>query len=339
MEQIGSQVRLPFRRAMQIAVQGIRIRLGRSLVTVSGVVLGIAFLMSNLTAQLIKTAVSQEEATRQKVNLMLSLVKSEVGDLTGKRLAIAAFGTLSEAERTLVRRVVAAGPAELKGSGLQADGVKPAEWKNVAAGAALLLVLGDGTQAPASLSDLTATMTQKVVLDSLAERAFAGQPDRSVRRELFFGEQTDEWQAKLQREARQARFRTLWIVAISLLVTAIGVSNALLMSVTERFREIGTMKCLGALSAFIRRLFLIESSVIGLAGSALGVVLGALLTLMMYAATYGFVLVFGSISYPWLLLAGVAAVIAGTLLAILAAIYPASFAARMVPASALRSTV
>ena len=44
-----------------------------------------------------------------------------------------------------------------------------------------------------------------------------------------------------------------------MLVAFVGVLNAMLMSVTERFREIGTMKCLGALNSFIVKLFLIES--------------------------------------------------------------------------------
>ena len=65
-----------------------------------------------------------------------------------------------------------------------------------------------------------------------------------------------------------------WVVVISLLVTVIGITNALLMSVTERFKEIGTMKCLGALSGFIRQLFLIESMFIGLVGSLAGIVIG-----------------------------------------------------------------
>ena len=42
-----------------------------------------------------------------------------------------------------------------------------------------------------------------------------------------------------------------WIVILSLLVCVVGIVNAQLMAVTERFREIGTMKCLGALDRFI----------------------------------------------------------------------------------------
>jgi hypothetical protein len=50
-----------------------------------------------------------------------------------------------------------------------------------------------------------------------------------------------------------------WIIILSLLVCVVGIVNAQLMAVTERFREIGTMKCLGALDRFILRLFILES--------------------------------------------------------------------------------
>ena len=320
MEQIGKQVRLPFRRAFQIALSGIRIRVGRSLVTVSGVVLGIAFLMSNLTSQLIKQSIAQEAEQRNTVNLMLSLVKSEIGDVTGRHIAVSTFGNLSAVEQLLLTQLKATADVQ------EGDG------------AALRIVLGNQTNSPAALTTLTAGMSQSVVLDSLADRSYAGLTN-GVRRELFFGKESDEQIAKQARQARADKFRNWWIVTISLLVTVFGVANALLMSVTERFREIGTMKCLGALSSFIRTLFLIESSLIGLAGSIIGAVLGALLPLVAYGFVYRFGLVFGTISYGGLFGYATMAVIVGTLLAVLAAIYPARFAARMVPASALRSTV
>ena len=46
-----------------------------------------------------------------------------------------------------------------------------------------------------------------------------------------------------------------WIIILSLLVCVVGIVNAQLMAVTERFREIGTMKCLGALDRFIPEAF------------------------------------------------------------------------------------
>ncbi|MEI6084616.1 MAG: FtsX-like permease family protein [Verrucomicrobiota bacterium] len=322
MEQVGFQKKLSFERAFKIAVQGIRIRLGRSLVTVSGVVLGIAFLMSNLTGQLIKNSVAADRELRQTVSLMQAMINGEVGDLTGKRLAVATYGKLSPPEQALL--------ASLTGK---------VELATNSAGAALLLVLGDAPAVPVSLAQLTAGMTQAVVLDSLAPRQFSGPVPATVRRELFFGARLEQDAADLQLQARQAQFRTRWIVLVSLLVTVIGVSNALLMSVTERFREIGTMKCLGALSAFIRQLFLIESSLIGMAGSIIGAILGAVLSIVAYGFTYRFGVVLTALPYGWLAVAAAGSIVAGSVLSVLAALYPARFASRMVPATALRSTV
>jgi hypothetical protein len=335
---IGTQVRLPFRTAFRISVQGIRIRLGRSLVTVSGVVLGIAFLMSNLTGQLIKNAVAAQREARQQAALMATMMRTEIGDLRDKRISVAVCGALRAHEADLIRAVLASRPAAVRGLGMTQPGITPATEGTLGEGSGLLLVLGDAPATPLSLAQLTRGMTQKIVLDAEKDRTYAAL-EPSVRREPFFGAEHEEQQRQMERAQRQTRARTLWIVVISLLVTVIGVSNALLMSVTERFREIGTMKCLGALSVFIRQLFLIESSLIGAAGSLLGVVAGALLPLVVYGCTYSFATVLGSLSYGWLLLAGAGSTAVGILLAVLAAIYPATIAARMLPAAALRSTV
>src|SRR5207302_4986413 len=64
------------------------------------------------------------------------------------------------------------------------------------------------------------------------------------------------------------------IAAISLLVGGIGVMNIMLVSVTERVREIGLRKALGATPGVIRAQFLVEASILGVVGGILGVALG-----------------------------------------------------------------
>jgi len=139
--------------------------------------------------------------------------------------------------------------------------------------------------------------------------------------------------------------RNLWLVSLSLLVCIVGITNAMLMSVTERFREIGTMKCLGALDKFVGRLFLIESSLQGAAGSLLGVLLGFLLAFVRAMFAYHVADPLTGESYwltfpyfPWLtvLLWAAIAIVVGISLSMLAAILPAKKAATMEPVVAMR---
>jgi predicted lysophospholipase L1 biosynthesis ABC-type transport system permease subunit len=140
--------------------------------------------------------------------------------------------------------------------------------------------------------------------------------------------------------------RNAWLVVMSLLVATLGIVNSMLMSVTERYKEIGTMKCLGALDTFIVRLFLIESAMLGLIGAALGALVGSGVICLVYLVGkgpaafrhVGQAVIGGGLQLP-LTLSLVLAVLLGGLLAILAAIYPAWRAAKMPPAAALRSEI
>ena len=126
-----------------------------------------------------------------------------------------------------------------------------------------------------------------------------------------------------------------WIVFLSLLVCVVGIINAQLMSVTERFREIGTMKCLGALDSFVVKIFLIEAGLQGLAGSIAGTVLGGLASLAMALMRFG-TTIFTSLSWPAVFESILIAVLIGTSLSLLGALYPALVAARMQPVEAMR---
>jgi hypothetical protein len=126
-----------------------------------------------------------------------------------------------------------------------------------------------------------------------------------------------------------------WIVILSLLVCVVGIVNAQLMAVTERFREIGTIKCLGALDSFVLRLFVLEAGMQGLAGAGLGSLLGGVAALFSTLIRFGFA-AWQHIS--WLAVVqsiGLATVI-GCLLSLLGVLYPAMVAARMQPVEAMR---
>ena len=118
------------------------------------------------------------------------------------------------------------------------------------------------------------------------------------------------------------------IAAISLLVGGIGVMNIMLVSITERTREIGTRKALGAPGFAIRMQFITEAVVICLVGGALGVALGVGLG----AAGAGLL---GYAAKPSLTAIGLA-VGFSMLIGVFFGYYPASKAAKMDPIDALR---
>ena len=143
---------------------------------------------------------------------------------------------------------------------------------------------------------------------------------------------------QLQNLGEEEQVKQIWLVVLSLLVCVVGIANATLMSVTERYKEIGTMKCLGALDRFIIKLFLLESGFMGLIGSIAGALLGGLLITIVSSINYGLEVItkFPVIDFLYYF---VIAVALGTVLSVIGAVYPAYTAARMVPADAMRSEI
>jgi predicted lysophospholipase L1 biosynthesis ABC-type transport system permease subunit len=223
----GRKIILPLSRAVEIALRSLKIRFGRSLITTSGVVLAIAFLMSVWSSNAIVS--SLRDANKSEINLLLQKKGVETG-------------------------------------------------------------LTDG------------------------------------------GGESEEAKARIKEEES----KQTWLIGLSLLVCVVGIANAMLMSVTERFREIGTMKCLGALDAFIVKLFLLESTFQGVVGTSAGILLGFLLTLMLALLDYGG-FVFEFFPLTDIVRSALYALVAGTLLSLVGAMLPAYRAAKMEPVEAMRS--
>ncbi len=170
---------------------------------------------------------------------------------------------------------------------------------------------------------------------------------------VFFGSAAQQVRALidlerigLEHSQDELQARIIWLAVLSLLVATVGIVNSMLMSVTERYKEIGTMKCLGALDSFIVRLFVLEAGLLGLLGSTVGTVVGTGIRMLTYVRSIGWggvarcwgtpALTLGSWEVPlWLSL--LFAILMGGFLSVLAALYPAWRAAKMAPAAALRS--
>lgn len=118
------------------------------------------------------------------------------------------------------------------------------------------------------------------------------------------------------------------VAAISLLVGGIGVMNIMLVSVTERTREIGIRKALGAKTRSIMIQFLAESGIITLIGGIIGIILGI-------AGAY-FICIFAPISPRISVVTIIIATLFSSAVGIFFGIYPAKKAAKMNPIEALR---
>ncbi len=146
----------------------------------------------------------------------------------------------------------------------------------------------------------------------------------------FFIRNLAEIAATREASARTLELLLAAVAAVSLIVGGIGIMNIMLVSVTERTREIGLRLAVGARPTDIRSQFLIEATVLALIGGALGVVLG-------FGAAQGV-----SIGAGWPLLVDFGSV--GLAVGVSAAIgvffgwYPAVRAARLDPVEALRAT-
>ena len=331
---VDRQIVLPMRRAVEIAYKNIRLRLGRSLLVTSSIVLSLAFLVSILVNQVM------QESMRQWIDTVDR--SPRFAQLRQQRDALE--GQLTDAAAA----VRAASPTPATGAGAsKRSGGKSSEDAGPAAGADLSRWLSMGK----SVGSLPLSPQQ------MDETERASDPGRSaveawarvagqfgaVRQELdgpqaLRGMMVKDGLPSTPAEVANDRLQRRWLVGMALLVAFIGIVNAMLMSVTERFREIGTMKCLGALDGFIIRLFLIESSMQAIVGTVLGIVAGEAMSLAMLTVSYGR-MAWQNPPVGALLGSALLCLAVGLVLTIGGGLYPAWQAARLQPIAAMRADV
>lgn len=319
---IERQIVLPVSKAVEIAWKSIRLRLSRSLLVTSGIVLALAFLVSILASDAVVEGMRRWIAHADQ--------SEEFAQLRERRAQLE--GELAPL-RQAVRAAARAAPPPAK----DAD---PFDAR-AELGFPLEELPTRVQQTPAPVADLQRWLTSKPdglpLFREWLERAQALQDVREQLNAPANLASLMERQGVPTKpdEIESAKIQNRWLLGLALLVAFVGILNAMLMSVTERFREIGTMKCLGALDSFIVKLFLIESLFQGIVGTALGVVLGLVLSLLLAASTYGH---YAFANLPWgqvLLSVGVS-IFVGVGLTVAGAVYPAWQAARMHPVEAMR---
>ena len=136
--------------------------------------------------------------------------------------------------------------------------------------------------------------------------------------------------------SEQATDHESWylMLVLALVVAAAGVLNAMLMSVAQRYREIGTIKCLGALDSLVLLSVLLEAALVGLAGAVGGVVAGFIISLILGLVDQGPAF-FAQIDWT-LPLKVLLVFVVGMALTTLGAAVPAWIASKMPPVEAMR---
>jgi putative ABC transport system permease protein len=139
----------------------------------------------------------------------------------------------------------------------------------------------------------------------------------------------DQIIAQFDRIGAQIFVATVALAAVSLLIGGIGIANVMIISVTERTREIGVRLAIGARRPEVLRQFLLEAALLSGIGGLAGVLIATLLGLAATAVAPGF----PAVPPLWAVASGLGS---SVLVGVLAGYWPARRAARLDPVEALR---
>ena len=129
----------------------------------------------------------------------------------------------------------------------------------------------------------------------------------------------------------------LWVLIISLIVCTISNTTTMILNVHKRYREIGTMKCIGAFDITILLLFLVESMILGISGGIIGFIIGCSFSTLSAWINYGIVFL-NKIVVMQMILGSLLAFFFVVIISILGSAYPAWRASKMLPIEAMKAT-
>ncbi|MEM4240330.1 MAG: ABC transporter permease [Candidatus Woesearchaeota archaeon] len=188
-----------------------------------------------------------------------------------------------------------------------------------------------------SFSMIAAQVMQNEDINKVAERI-----ERAMRRDRHLKEGYEDFTVQTSQELIDSVNTILGVVQavfvgialISLLVGGIGIMNTMYTAVLERKRDIGIMKAVGARNSDVMLIFLLESGLLGMAGGAIGIVIGMALSKSVEVIATGVIGNLIQASFPWYLIVGALAF--SFIVGMVSGALPARQASRLPPVEALR---